>query len=77
MSPGLKRARQPFLVRNAITGVILAAFAFGMWNYSMNAVKQDVFDDVDEEAKALAAARRKSLARQEEQKANASRTEES
>ncbi|KAF9006710.1 hypothetical protein BDQ17DRAFT_1352247 [Cyathus striatus] len=32
------------------------AFAVGVWAYSISAVKQDVFDDVDEEAKALQAA---------------------
>ncbi|KII94662.1 hypothetical protein PLICRDRAFT_47690 [Plicaturopsis crispa FD-325 SS-3] len=53
MSPGLKRAREPFRVRNAVTGVILAAFGVGVWAYSISAVKQDVFDDIDEEARAL------------------------
>ncbi|KAI0353099.1 hypothetical protein OH77DRAFT_1459108 [Trametes cingulata] len=55
MSPGLKRAREPFRLRNAITGVLLAGFAVGVWAYSIGAVKQDVFDDVDEEARALMA----------------------
>jgi cytochrome c oxidase assembly factor 3 len=54
MSPGLKRAREPYRVRNAITGLTLAAFGIGVWAYSISAVKQDVFDDVDEEARALA-----------------------
>ena len=54
MSPGLQRAREPFKVRNAITGVVLASFAVGVWAYSISAVKQDDFSDVDEEAKALA-----------------------
>ncbi|KAF8914351.1 hypothetical protein CPB84DRAFT_1759049 [Gymnopilus junonius] len=54
MSPGLKRAREPFRVKNAILGISLAAFAVGVWAYSISAVKQDVFDDVDEEAEALA-----------------------
>lgn len=54
MSPGLMRARQPFFLRNTITGVILASFAVGVWAYSMGAVKQDDFTDVDEEARALA-----------------------
>ena len=49
MSPGLQRARQPFRLRNAITGVVLAGFAVGVWAYSIGAVKQDKFDDVDEE----------------------------
>ncbi|PPQ67573.1 hypothetical protein CVT25_012068 [Psilocybe cyanescens] len=55
MSPGLKRAREPYRVKNAILGLSLAAFAVGVWAYSISAVKQDVFDDVDEEAEALAA----------------------
>ncbi|PPR05215.1 hypothetical protein CVT26_012291 [Gymnopilus dilepis] len=54
MSPGLKRAREPFRVKNALLGLALAAFAVGVWGYSISAVKQDVFDDVDEEAEALA-----------------------
>ncbi|EKM59863.1 uncharacterized protein PHACADRAFT_250634 [Phanerochaete carnosa HHB-10118-sp] len=54
MSPGLKRARQPFFLRNTITGVVLASFAVGVWAYSIGAVKQDDFTDVDEEARALA-----------------------
>ncbi|KAH9855084.1 hypothetical protein C2E23DRAFT_867154 [Lenzites betulinus] len=55
MSPGLQRAREPFRFRNAITGVLLAGFAVGVWAYSIGAVKQDVFDDVDDEARALMA----------------------
>ncbi|KAH6914702.1 hypothetical protein BKA70DRAFT_1216827 [Coprinopsis sp. MPI-PUGE-AT-0042] len=54
MSPGLKRAREPYRIKNAIVGLGLGAFAVGVWAYSISAVKQDVFDDVDEEAKALA-----------------------
>ncbi|KAF8897872.1 hypothetical protein BD779DRAFT_1465954 [Infundibulicybe gibba] len=54
MSPGLKRAREPYRVRNALTGLGLAAFAVGIWAYSISAVKQDVFDDIDEEARAMA-----------------------
>jgi cytochrome c oxidase assembly factor 3 len=55
MSEGLKRAREPFRVRNALTGIAIAAFGVGVWAYSISAVRQDVFDDIDEEAKALAA----------------------
>uniref|UniRef100_A0A0W0FRD3 Cytochrome c oxidase assembly factor 3 n=1 Tax=Moniliophthora roreri TaxID=221103 RepID=A0A0W0FRD3_MONRR len=51
MSPGLRRARQPFLVKNAITGILLGAFAVGVYVYSIRAVKQDDFDDIDEEAR--------------------------
>ncbi|KAF8743072.1 hypothetical protein RHS02_03184, partial [Rhizoctonia solani] len=52
MSPALKRARQPFAVRNALTGSAIAAFAVGVWAYSISAVKQDNFDDIDAEANA-------------------------
>ncbi|EGO02215.1 hypothetical protein SERLA73DRAFT_178043, partial [Serpula lacrymans var. lacrymans S7.3] len=53
MSPGLKRAREPFRLRNALTGLVLAGFGVGVWAYSISAVKQDDFDDVDQEARAL------------------------
>ena len=69
MSPGMIRAREPYRVRNAVTGVLLLAFGVSMWAYSIRAVRQDSFEDVDEEARELAAARRESLARQEEGKA--------
>ncbi|CAE6516235.1 unnamed protein product [Rhizoctonia solani] len=52
MSPALKKARQPFVIRNAITGTAIAAFAVGVWAYSISAVKQDNFDDIDAEANA-------------------------
>lgn len=55
MSEGLKRAREPYRVRNAITGLIIAGAVVGIWAYSISAVKQDVFDDLDEEARALGA----------------------
>lgn len=53
MSPGLKRARQPFFLRNFLTGIVLASSAVGVWAYSIGAVKQEDFSDIDEEAKAL------------------------
>jgi len=55
MSPGLLRARAPFRARNAITGVTIAALVVGVWAYSIAAVKQDSFADVDEEARMLTA----------------------
>jgi len=61
MSPGMRRAREPFRVRNAITGTLIAAFAVGVWAYSISAVKQDVFDDIDEEALAMRGERMKQL----------------
>ena len=57
MSPGLRRAREPYRVKNAIMGLTLGAFAVGIWAYSISAVKQDVFDDIDEEARAMSATR--------------------
>ncbi|PCH40935.1 hypothetical protein WOLCODRAFT_117962 [Wolfiporia cocos MD-104 SS10] len=65
MSPGLKRARAPFLMRNIITGGVLVAFTASVWAYSISAVKQDEFADVDEEARALARAREQSLVEHE------------
>lgn len=53
MSPGLQRARAPYRWKNAISGLILGAASVGIWAYSISAVKQDVFDDVDEEAREL------------------------
>lgn len=55
MSPGLKRAREPFKFRNTLTGLALAGFTVAVWAYSIRAVKQDDFGDVDEEARALMA----------------------
>jgi cytochrome c oxidase assembly factor 3 len=53
MSPGLQRARAPYRWKNAISGLILGAIGVGIYSYSINAVKQDKFDDVDEEAREL------------------------
>lgn len=53
MSPGLQRARAPYRVQNALMGIALGAFGVGVWAYSISAVKQDVFDDVDEQAREL------------------------
>ncbi|PFH46418.1 hypothetical protein AMATHDRAFT_155125 [Amanita thiersii Skay4041] len=63
MSPGLKRAREPFRFRNTFMGVALGALAAGIWAYSISAVKQDVFDDIDEEADALSRSRAASASR--------------
>ena len=53
MSAGLMRAREPYRVKNALTGLAIGSFIVGVWLYSMSAVKQDNFDDVDEEARAM------------------------
>ena len=47
------RAREPYKVKNALTGLAIGSFIVGVWLYSMSAVKQDNFDDVDEEARAM------------------------
>jgi cytochrome c oxidase assembly factor 3, fungi type len=54
MSPGLKRARAPYRTKNAILGISIFGVAAGIWAYSISAVKQDTFEDLDEEARALA-----------------------
>jgi cytochrome c oxidase assembly factor 3, fungi type len=56
MSQGLIRAREPYRVKNMITGLAISSFAVGVWLYSIRAVRQDNFDDVDEEARAMARA---------------------
>ncbi|PAV21053.1 hypothetical protein PNOK_0368000 [Pyrrhoderma noxium] len=57
LSPGLQRARAPFRTKNTITGLAIGSFVVGVWAYSISAVKQDTFEDLDDEAKALLAAR--------------------
>jgi len=47
VSPALKRARDPFRTKNAITGTLLVVFVVSVWAYSISAVKQDNFDDID------------------------------
>ena len=61
MSAGLKRAREPYRAKNALTGLVIGSFIVGVWLYSMSAVKQDNFDDVDEEARAMVRAGVKTL----------------
>ena len=58
MSPGMKRARAPFFVRNTITGILLGAFVVGVYTYSIRAVRQDDFADIDDDAKAQREAER-------------------
>lgn len=66
ISPGLQRARRPFLLSNIITGSVISLFVVGIWAYSIRAVRQDVFDDVDEEAKALTQEKKKQVETVEE-----------
>ncbi|KAF8335026.1 uncharacterized protein EI90DRAFT_3120921 [Cantharellus anzutake] len=73
ISPALERARQPFRVRNAITGGLLFAFATSVWAYSISAVKQEDFDDVDAEAVKLGTRRADPSESSSESPTNASR----
>jgi len=42
----LLRARRPYLVKNAITGLSLGAVAIGIFVYTLNAMGQEKFEDV-------------------------------
>ncbi|MCJ1337580.1 hypothetical protein MMC09_002862 [Bachmanniomyces sp. S44760] len=42
----LIRARQPYLIRNIISGTALFAFTIGVYAFTINAVAQDDFEDV-------------------------------
>ncbi|KAJ7245703.1 hypothetical protein C8J57DRAFT_717198 [Mycena rebaudengoi] len=71
MSPGLLRARRQYRTKNAVVGIALFAFVAGVFSYSMAAVKQDVFEDMDEEARerAILEARRSALTVDDEKRA--------
>ncbi|KAL2016944.1 hypothetical protein VTK56DRAFT_2820 [Thermocarpiscus australiensis] len=45
-SPALIRARRPYLVKNAITGLGISAFAIAIYAYTLHAIGQDEFEDV-------------------------------
>ncbi|PKC16968.1 hypothetical protein RhiirA5_347003 [Rhizophagus irregularis] len=45
-TPAMQRARKPFAVKNALTGLLLFGFCGAVFSYSIMAVKQDDFDDV-------------------------------
>ncbi|KAM3074831.1 hypothetical protein ACMFMG_008244 [Clarireedia jacksonii] len=45
-SAALIRARRPYLVKNAITGASIFAFAIGVFAFTLRAVAQDDFEDV-------------------------------
>ena len=55
VSEGLARARRPFRTRNALTGSVIALFAFSVYTYSISAVKQDDFSDLPAPDRAAAA----------------------
>ncbi|KAF1346883.1 hypothetical protein BDV97DRAFT_400773 [Delphinella strobiligena] len=42
----LYRARQPYLIKNAITGIVILGFAIGVYSFTIKAVSQDEFEDV-------------------------------
>ncbi|MCJ1408977.1 hypothetical protein MMC19_003054 [Ptychographa xylographoides] len=42
----LIRARQPYLIKNIITGTAIFGFAIGVYAFTINAVAQDDFSDV-------------------------------
>jgi len=48
VSKGLKRARRPFRTANFITGSLITAFAASVYFYSIRAVAQDDFSDLDQ-----------------------------
>ncbi|KAJ5247019.1 hypothetical protein N7468_002002 [Penicillium chermesinum] len=47
-TPGaaLLRARRPYLIKNAVTGLGLVAFTLSVYAYTIRAVGQDDFSDV-------------------------------
>ncbi|KAK0250170.1 hypothetical protein LTR91_004213 [Friedmanniomyces endolithicus] len=42
----LYRARQPYLIKNAVTGVVIVAFVAGVYSFTIRAIGQDDFSDV-------------------------------
>ncbi|KAL1643309.1 hypothetical protein UCDDS831_g00743 [Diplodia seriata] len=45
-APALIRARQPYLVKNIVTGAAIFSFAIGVYAFTIRAVAQDEFEDV-------------------------------
>ncbi|GAA5941084.1 uncharacterized protein JCM15063_000643 [Sporobolomyces koalae] len=66
VSEGLKRARAPFRTRNAIVGLALSGFMFSVYLYSIRAVAQDDFADLE----APTEEQRRNLVSIEEEKRN-------
>ncbi|WWC90154.1 uncharacterized protein L201_005087 [Kwoniella dendrophila CBS 6074] len=71
MSPSLQRARKPFILTNVLIGGTLLAFAVGVYVYSISAVKQDDFSDVEDLLPPLEE-RRKLTSIEDEQRASKS-----
>ncbi|KZP00133.1 hypothetical protein CALVIDRAFT_595541 [Calocera viscosa TUFC12733] len=53
MSNALRRARRPYLMRNTLVGTAISVFAVSVYLYSIRAVKQEDFSDIDILAPAL------------------------
>ncbi|KAF8975512.1 hypothetical protein BGZ46_009062 [Entomortierella lignicola] len=53
-SPALERAAAPFRVRNAITGAGIVVFCVSVYAYSIMAVRQDDFSDIQLPAHVIA-----------------------
>ena len=51
--PQASNARAPFRLQKVLTGVVVTGFATAVWAYSIRAIKQDDFSDVDEEAREM------------------------
>ncbi|EGP91895.1 unnamed protein product [Zymoseptoria tritici ST99CH_1A5] len=45
-SAALYRARQPYLIRNGLTGLALFGFVAGVYTWTIRAIGQDDFSDV-------------------------------
>ncbi|KAH0564791.1 hypothetical protein GP486_001820 [Trichoglossum hirsutum] len=45
-SAALLRARRPYLIKNAVTGLAIFGFAIGVYAFTIKAVSQDDFEDV-------------------------------
>ncbi|TVY48133.1 Cytochrome c oxidase assembly factor 3, mitochondrial [Lachnellula occidentalis] len=45
-SAALIRARRPYLIKNTLTGLGIFAFAISVYAYTIKAVSQDEFEDV-------------------------------
>ncbi|KAK3072793.1 hypothetical protein LTR53_006165 [Teratosphaeriaceae sp. CCFEE 6253] len=42
----LYRARQPYLVKNAVTGLFIMGFVAGVYTFTIRAIGQDDFSDI-------------------------------
>lgn len=52
VSPGLARARRPFRVQNLLVGGAILGFTFFVYGWSIRAVKQDDFSDIESPSEA-------------------------